>query len=189
MNQNGTRIRTFIGGGKGPKVDLSVVTAGAGDVLSGKVIVDANGNPIKGSIKQMSGRTITPSKNNITVNCKGCYMTSDIIVPKTVTYNSYRGAATTGSDTKVFKTSDGKSMSLPYWTVDVSGFSIIMTVCWRGTMTTGFSALSSRTSFYMTAATYDGLFSYGGDITSTRILLPAYKPNDNILYFIYGRAS
>ena len=41
-------IGFFTGSGSG--VDTSVVTAEAGDVLSGKVIVDANGNPLTGTM-------------------------------------------------------------------------------------------------------------------------------------------
>ena len=50
------------GGGGG--ADLDVITAGAGDVLSGKVIVDQDGNPITGTI---------PVKNAIasSINCGG----------------------------------------------------------------------------------------------------------------------
>ena len=50
------------GGGGG--ADLDVITAGAGDVLSGKVIVDQDGNPITGTI---------PVKSAIasSINCGG----------------------------------------------------------------------------------------------------------------------
>ena len=36
--------------GGGGSADLDVVTAGAGDVLAGKVIVDKDGNPLTGTM-------------------------------------------------------------------------------------------------------------------------------------------
>lgn len=66
--------------GGGGKSKLKVVTATASDVLKGKVIVDANGNPLTGTIESMAGQTITPSSGNKVVSCNGKYMTGDISV-------------------------------------------------------------------------------------------------------------
>lgn len=63
-----------------PKSLLEQITAGAGDVLADKVIVDANGNPLTGTIQSMGGQTITPKSAAQTVSCKGKYMTGDISV-------------------------------------------------------------------------------------------------------------
>ncbi|MCI5792868.1 MAG: hypothetical protein MR011_06360 [Lachnospiraceae bacterium] len=60
------------------KAKLKAVTAGAGDVLKGKVIVDANGNPLTGVIESGEGQTITPTTAAQTVSCNGKYMTGDI---------------------------------------------------------------------------------------------------------------
>jgi hypothetical protein len=70
----------FQSGGGGGKSKLKPVTATANDVLKGKVIVDANGNPLTGTIESMSAQTITPSSSNKTVACNGKYMTGDISV-------------------------------------------------------------------------------------------------------------
>ena len=70
----------FQSGGGGGKSKLKVVTAAANDVLKDKVIVDANGNPLTGTIESMGAQTITPSNVNKTVACNGKYMTGDITV-------------------------------------------------------------------------------------------------------------
>lgn len=62
------------------KAKLKAVTAGAKDVLKGKVIVDANGNPLTGVIESGEGQTITPTSAEQTVACSGKYMTGDIKV-------------------------------------------------------------------------------------------------------------
>lgn len=62
------------------KSKLKVVTAGSSDVLKAKVIVDANGNPLIGTIESMGAQTITPSNSNKTVACNGNYMAGDITV-------------------------------------------------------------------------------------------------------------
>ena len=41
--------------------DVDVVTAGAGDVLKGKVIVDKNGNPLTGTLEL----TVTAYDSNV----------------------------------------------------------------------------------------------------------------------------
>ena len=60
------------------KAKLKAVTAGAKDVLKGKVIIDANGNPLTGVIESGDGQTITPTSAEQTVSCSGNYMTGDI---------------------------------------------------------------------------------------------------------------
>ena len=64
--------------GGGGKSKFKVVTAGANDVLKGKVIVDSNGNPLTGTIESMDGQTIAPSNTAKAVSCNGKYMTGDI---------------------------------------------------------------------------------------------------------------
>lgn len=65
-----------LGGGS----DTSAVTATAPDIVSGKVIIDSNGNLITGTMPTMAGSTITPSKSRQTISCSGKKMTSNIIV-------------------------------------------------------------------------------------------------------------
>ena len=96
------------GGGGG--ADLDVITAEADDILSGKVIVDKDGNPLTGTLtlsgdagagdvlsgktfyttnpksKQtgtmgtMGGGTYTPKAAQQTVSCSGKKMTGDIVI-------------------------------------------------------------------------------------------------------------
>lgn len=96
------------GGGGG--ADLDVITAAADDVLSGKVIVDKDGNPLTGTLtlsgnagaadvlsgktfyttnpksKQtgtmgtLAGGTYTPSTSQQTISCSGKKMTSNVII-------------------------------------------------------------------------------------------------------------
>lgn len=100
--------RILMSGGGG--VDLDVVTAAADDILSGKVIVDQNGDPltgiltlsgnagagdvltgktfyntnakskITGTMQTMSGGTYTPKSSQQTISCNGKKMTSDVII-------------------------------------------------------------------------------------------------------------
>lgn len=70
----------FQPGGGLSKSKLKVVTAKATDVLSGKVIVDKDGNPLTGTIESKDGQTITPTTAAQTVACNGKYMTGDIKV-------------------------------------------------------------------------------------------------------------
>lgn len=101
------RVLMTGGGGGG---DLDVITAEADDILSGKVIVDKDGNPLTGTLtlsgdagagdvlsgktfyttnpksKQtgtmgtMGGGTYTPKAAQQTVSCSGKKMTGDIII-------------------------------------------------------------------------------------------------------------
>lgn len=100
--------RILMSGGGG--VDLDVITAAADDILSGKVIVDQNGDPltgvltlsgnagagdvltgktfyntnakskITGTMQTMSGGTYTPKSSQQTISCNGKKMTSDVII-------------------------------------------------------------------------------------------------------------
>lgn len=60
-------------GGGGSTVDLSFVTAGAKDILSGAVGADSNGSPVYGSISKKSAATYTPSTSNQTI-AAGLYL-------------------------------------------------------------------------------------------------------------------
>ena len=57
-----------------------MVTATAKDVLSGKVIVGPDGNPITGTIPSVDGATITPNVSNIVAVPAGRYTTGAVIV-------------------------------------------------------------------------------------------------------------
>ena len=58
----------------GGTVDLSFITATAGDILSGKVGADTDGNPVNGTITQKSAATFTPSTKDQTI-AAGTYLT------------------------------------------------------------------------------------------------------------------
>ena len=96
-----------LGGGG---ADASVITATAGDVIKGKVILNTNGDPITGTLEltgnagtgdvlsgktfyntnpkskltgtmqSMAGQTVTPTKLRQTISCSGKKMTSNIII-------------------------------------------------------------------------------------------------------------
>lgn len=95
---------------KGGGADLDAVTAGAGDVLAGKVIVGSDGEPLTGTlalsgnatasqvlagstfyntdpkskltgtIASLGGQTINPSASQQTVSSSGKYMTGNVVV-------------------------------------------------------------------------------------------------------------
>lgn len=58
--------RIWIPGGGGG-ADLDVVTAGAGEILAGKVIVDKDGNPLVGTMPNQGAKTAS-------LNCGGSYI-------------------------------------------------------------------------------------------------------------------
>lgn len=78
--------------------DVSGVTATATDVLEGKVIVGADGNPITGTIPSVDGATITPGTSNKTAVAAGKYTTGAI----TVQGDSNLKAANIKSGTSIF---------------------------------------------------------------------------------------
>jgi hypothetical protein len=68
----GAAIAT-ISNGSGGSVDLSFITAGAEDILSGKVGADAEGNPVNGTIPQKAAATFTPGTGDQTI-AAGTYL-------------------------------------------------------------------------------------------------------------------
>ncbi len=64
----------------GGGADLDVVTAQAGDVRNGKVIVGPDGEHLTGTMKEISGGTITPTTAQQTLNGEG-YLVGNIVVP------------------------------------------------------------------------------------------------------------
>lgn len=101
----------ILSSGCGSYTDLDSVTASADDVLSGKVIVNKDGDPITGTleltgnavdnqvlagktyystdahtkktgnIQSQPGWTPIPSTSQQTLNCKGMYMTENVVIP------------------------------------------------------------------------------------------------------------
>lgn len=65
----------------GGGVDLSAVTAGANDVLSGKVIVDKDGNAIAGRIQKQGAMTFNAETTQKTIAVNGKYMMGNITIP------------------------------------------------------------------------------------------------------------
>lgn len=72
--------RTNVGGRGAFRYPTLSNPAAAGDILSGKQIVDKNGNVITGSMGTLGGSTITPSYSQQTVSCSGKKMTGNIVV-------------------------------------------------------------------------------------------------------------
>ena len=60
--------------------DTSIVTAQASDILLGKVVVDADGNPVVGTIPTQSAMTVTPTTSIQVAVSAGTYVSGDITV-------------------------------------------------------------------------------------------------------------
>lgn len=70
-------VLTMPGGGG---ADLDAVTARAPDVLPGKVIVGADGEPITGTMPTQGGSTITPGTSSKTAVAAGRYVTGNVVL-------------------------------------------------------------------------------------------------------------
>lgn len=70
----GLYVPDAAGGSSGGSIDLSFVTAGAGDILSGKIGADAAGAPVAGGIPLKGAATITPGTKDQTI-AAGRYLT------------------------------------------------------------------------------------------------------------------
>lgn len=65
--------------GGGNNIDLDVITAGASDILTGKVGIGPDGEPVSGKIPILSARTITPGTSNVVLN-SGNYLAGNITI-------------------------------------------------------------------------------------------------------------
>ena len=92
-----------------PKSLLEQITAGAGDVLAGKVIVGADGEPLTGTIEIKNGQTITPTPNAQTIACKGKYMTGDIVINGASIYKQYYEWISGSNGSRTYVAADGSS--------------------------------------------------------------------------------
>lgn len=97
------------GGGGG--ADLDVVTAGAGDVLSGKVIVDKNGNPLAGTMPNKTGTALTVATNGKTLIPQGYH---DGTQYATNSQATLAGGTLTPSTSQVTVSCNGKLMTSNY---------------------------------------------------------------------------
>ena len=175
----------------GDGADTSVVTAGAEDVLSGKVIVDANGNPLtgtmtnRGAISQSLGingsYTIPQGYHNGSgkVSQSISTMGAQTITPKSSAQTvSCNGKYMTGNITvnaaNIYKVVTGtatvvKTITFLYysttyygWSVSPSGFTSISCVFW--------STSDPRGSVAFSVSSSNGYYVItGSDRTSTKI--------------------
>ena len=65
--------------GGGNNIDLDVITAGASDILTGKVGIGPDGEPVSGKIPILSARTVTPGTSNTVMNA-GNYLAGNITI-------------------------------------------------------------------------------------------------------------
>lgn len=75
----GAAWAVVVQGEGGDSIDLSFITATAGDILSGKVGADENGNPVVGSIPMRESMTLTPGTKDQTV-AAGIYLSGALTV-------------------------------------------------------------------------------------------------------------
>lgn len=138
-----------------PKSLLEQITAGAGDVLAGKVIVGADGEPLTGTIEIKNGQTITPTPNAQTIACKGKYMTGDIVINGANIYKQYYGWISGSNGSRTYVAADGSSWrkTWRYKTLNISGFKQVLGVCFLG----------SSFNFHSNGGT-DWNVSYGGSM-------------------------
>lgn len=170
-----------------PKSLLEQITAGAGDVLADKVIVDANGNPLKGTIQSMGGQTITPKAAAQTVSCSGKYMIGNITVNGANIYKMYYAWISGSNGSRQYKAADGTSWTRTwsYKTMSISGFKRICGICFLG----------STFSFHSNGGTdwnvsYGSAMYYGnGGVTVSSNYIDIPTNNNQGALWVYGYAS
>lgn len=139
-------------GGGGSAVDLSFVTAGASDILSGAVGASSSGSPVHGSISKKSAATYTPSTSNQVI-AAGVYLSG----AQTIKGDSNLAAANIRAGKSIFGkagsfTSDATATAADILEGKTAGV--------NGTMITGSLKPSSGGggSFYL-AASYQGVLT------------------------------
>ena len=61
-------------------IDLTSDTVEASKMLSGITAHDKTGAPVQGNIQSLAGQTITPTRNQQTIQTSGKYLTGDIVI-------------------------------------------------------------------------------------------------------------
>lgn len=61
-------------------IDLTSDTVEASKMLSGITAHDKTGAPVQGNIQNLAGQTITPTRNQQTIQTSGKYLTGDIVI-------------------------------------------------------------------------------------------------------------
>ena len=176
-----------------PKSLLEQITAGAGDVLAGKVIVGADGEPLTGTIELKNGQTVTPTSNTQTIACKGKYMTGDIVINGANIFKVASGTVNSSGGTSdiQFKNNSTNHTSFSQkFTIHLSGFKAVFAVAWHNLSAgmTGFSTGLGNCYIGDNYASYT--VTNNGVFSNSQIVLPAYKTTktgtNSIQYWVYG---
>lgn len=61
-------------------IDLTQDTVEAGKMLAGTTAHDKSGAQVTGNIQSLAGQTITPTRNQQTIQANGKYLTGDIVI-------------------------------------------------------------------------------------------------------------
>lgn len=61
-------------------IDISSDTVAANKILSGYTAHDKSGAPITGTIQDMAGQSVTPTRQQQTISTNGKHMTGDIVI-------------------------------------------------------------------------------------------------------------
>lgn len=198
------------GGGSG--ADLDAITAEAGDVLTGKVIVDKDGNTVTGTMASMPGQTITPGASQKTVSCSGKYMTGNVVINgdsnlvaanilsgKTIfgiagsakEFKSRSGTVTSSTTTKAITISAGWNPGSMYYASIPTGFTVELVV-WTDGLIVGWVQTNIGHAAGHTVT--DGgdfiTFNYTPDstwyINSSGVMLPCKNKGATCWYIITG---
>ena len=176
-----------------PKSLLEQITAGAGDVLAGKVIVGADGEPLTGTIELKNGQTVTPTSNTQTIACKGKYMTGDIVINGANIFKVASGTVNSSggtSDIQFKNNSTNQTAFSQKFTIHLSGFKAVLAVAWHNLNAgmTGFSTGLGNCCIGDNYATYT--VTNNGVFSNSQIVLPAHKTTKtgtfSIQYWVYG---
>lgn len=191
------------GGGGG--ADLDVVTAGTGDVLSGKVIVDKDGNPLAGTMPNKSGTALTVATNGQTLIPQGYH---DGTQYAKNTQATLAGGTLTPSTSQVTVSCNGKLMTSNYvipafslpsanvikkgTKVTIYGKSVTGTFegyvsdvlniynagTWTNISTTGLNNAANKSSYYTVAAGKMARTNATVDLTNYKYLKIQAKPSN-----------
>lgn len=170
-----------------PKSLLEQITAGAGDVLAGKVIVGADGEPLTGTIEIKNGQTITPTPNAQTIACKGKYMTGDIVVNGANIYKMAQIFLSGNNGSRSYIAADGKSWTRTwkYKTTNISGFKRVCGICFMGS---NFNFHSNGGSDWNVS--YSGSSYYGnGSVNIQANYIDIPTNGENGYMWVYGYST
>lgn len=134
----------------------------------------------------MAGKTITPQSSAQTVACNGKLMTGNIVVNGANLYKCVSGSVNAATSRRNF-TAGGNTVSLYYFTVNLSGFKSIGGVSWIG----GFGGHAvNGGQFNIVGSSYSNYYTAGGVVNTNQIILPSgVSSGEKVYYWVYGIAA